>query len=367
MKKVTKRIDALTSEQEAAMHAYRAEMLALGRSTDKADRPRAEAAIVRMYSRLGRPAPLFLWFDGPATGSMARALLNGSKFARDNLGANLGANLWANLGDNLGANLGDNLGANLGDNLRDNLGDNLRDNLGDNLWDNLRDNLGDNLGDNLSWSFWGQHELGWIAHYLWPHQSLRQMHSENDFALLWCWFEIAASAGWWQPFENDVLICERPASLFIDDRGRLHCETGPALLCRDGFPIYAWHGARVPAHWIESRETLDATEVIKSTNVEQRAAGAAIVGWPKMLSVLQSRVIDDSGSDDIGQLIELTLPGLAEPGRFLKAKCPRNGLIVEGVPRTSDIDNLPIETALAAQAWRIGDPQSEYQHPARRT
>ena len=86
-----------------------------------------------------------------------------------------------------------------------------------------------------------------------------------------------------------------------------------------------------------------------------------------MLSVLKSKVIDDSGSDDIGQLIELTLPGLAEPGRFLKARCPRNGIIVEGVPRVSDIDGLPIETALHAQAWRIGDPLSEYQHPPMRT
>ena len=86
-----------------------------------------------------------------------------------------------------------------------------------------------------------------------------------------------------------------------------------------------------------------------------------------MLSVLKAKVIDDSGSPDIGQLIELALPGLDQPGRFLKAECPRNGIICEGVPRISDIDGLPIETALHAQAWRIGDPLSEYQHPLVRT
>ena len=86
-----------------------------------------------------------------------------------------------------------------------------------------------------------------------------------------------------------------------------------------------------------------------------------------MLSVLKAKVIDKNASDDIGELIELRLPGLSEPGRFLKARCPRNGVIVEGVPYTSDIDGLPINTALAAQAWRIGDPQSEYEHPATRT
>jgi hypothetical protein len=152
-----------------------------------------------------------------------------------------------------------------------------------------------------------------------------------------------------------------------DDQNRLHSEVGPALEYRDGFAIHAWHGVPVPAHWIENRKTIDPAEIIKAPNAEQRAAGAAIVGWPRMLAVLKSKTIDRHGNPEIGELIELTLPGLREPGRFLKAVCPRNGLIVEGVPRVSDIDNLPIETAIAAQAWRIGDPQSEFQIPPRRT
>ena len=86
-----------------------------------------------------------------------------------------------------------------------------------------------------------------------------------------------------------------------------------------------------------------------------------------MLEVLQVKVLNDSGNEDIGQLIEITFPGENIKGLFLKAKCPRNGIIVEGVPRVSDIDKKPIKTALAAQAWRIGDPQSEYEHPPVRT
>ena len=167
--------------------------------------------------------------------------------------------------------------------------------------------------------------------------------------------------------EQFCIVSDRPLEYHVDERNRPHCETGPFVRWSDGSGFYAWHGARVPAGWIENRATLDPREVIAAENVEHRAAGAAIIGWPKMLSVLDAKVINDSGSDDIGTLIELTLPGLDEPGRFLKAKCPRNGIIVEGVPRVSDIDNLPIETALAAQAWRIGDPQSDYAHPPRRT
>jgi len=178
---------------------------------------------------------------------------------------------------------------------------------------------------------------------------------------------IGSQCEWWWPYENIVVACERPKFVKWDEQRRLHGETGPAIQYADGYALHAWHGVRVPAHWIDQRDTLDPNEVIRVENVEQRAAGSAICGWPKMLSVLKCKVVDDSGSPDVGQLIELTLPGLREPGRFLKAHCPRNGIIVEGVPRVSDIDNLPIETAIAAQAWRIGDPQSEYAHPPMRT
>ena len=181
------------------------------------------------------------------------------------------------------------------------------------------------------------------------------------------WEQAAIHGGFRVMHEDFCMVSDFPEFIRIDDMNRPHCETGPSHRWRDGWSLYHWHGVSVPAHWIEQRATLDPNEVIKVENVEQRAVGAEIVGWPRMLDVLKARVIHDSGNDDMGQLIELTLPGLREPGRFLKAKCPRNGIIVEGVPYISDIDGLPIDTALAAQAWRVGDAMSEYEHPTRRT
>ena len=175
------------------------------------------------------------------------------------------------------------------------------------------------------------------------------------------------SCGWTWWHENVLAISDRPSALHRDEQGRLHCETGPAIAYRDGWSLYYWHGVSVPAEWIEKRATLDPTIVLKSENVEQRAAGAAIIGWAKMVTKLKRKIIDGDPETDMGALIELTMPGLREPGRFLQAKCPRNGIIVEGVPRISDIDNLPIDTVIAAQAWRVGDPQSEYEHPPLRT
>jgi hypothetical protein len=181
------------------------------------------------------------------------------------------------------------------------------------------------------------------------------------------WEQAAIHGGFRVMHEEFCMVSDFPESLQVDEQGRPHCETGPSHRWRDGWSLYHWHGVRVPAHWIENRDTLDPAEVLKAQNVEQRAAGAAIVGWPKMASKLKRKIIDGDPNTDIGALIELTLPGLREPGRFLQAVCPRNGTIVEGIPRVSDIDGLPIETVIAAQAWRVGDPQSEYEHPPVRT
>jgi hypothetical protein len=181
------------------------------------------------------------------------------------------------------------------------------------------------------------------------------------------WEEAAIHGGFRWMHDEFCMVCDFPEILKTDELNRPHSEVGPSHRWRDGWSIYHWHGVCVPAHWIEDRVNLDPNEVIQVENVEQRAAGCAIVGWPKMLKVLKARVIHDSGSPDIGQLIELDLPGMSAPGRFLKAECPRNGTIVEGVPLVSDIDNLPIDTAIAAQAWRIGISIVEYVHPPRRT
>ena len=176
-------------------------------------------------------------------------------------------------------------------------------------------------------------------------------------------WELCQSAGWALPYEGVCFVSERHEICKLDDGQRIHSETGPAIRYPDGFEIYAWHGVRVPAEWIINRSSIDPSEILKSDNVEQRAAGAAIVGWARMLDVLKAKVVDSDPDPDHGDLIELSLPGLPEPGLFLRAYCKRNGLIVEGVPRTSDIDGKPIKTVRAAQAWSFGKAEADFQYP----
>ena len=211
------KIETLSKAEEDSLSAYRDEFLSAGRSCNPADRKAAEAALTAMYARLGKKAPVVLWWDGPATGSLARTLLTSA-------------------------------------NLRANLRDNLRDNLGDNLW----------------WSFWGQHECYWQAFYAFPHEVLRAMHTDEQWSLLSDWMTLSKSCGWWQPYEGAVFACERPERQDVDEQGRLHHESAAALLCRDGFGVHAWHGVRVPEYVIERPSEITVDKINAENNAEVR-------------------------------------------------------------------------------------------------
>ena len=402
-----KKLEA-TPERAAIIEATYQEWLAFGRSTEPADFDTAETAISALYAHVDRPKPYFVRLSSPLAAELYLNLLTktwpdtvqkGQLWdqlrdqlwgqlrdqlrgqLRDQLWGQLRDQLWGQLGDQLrdqlwgqlrdqlGGQLRDQLWGQLGDQLWGQLGDQLRGQLGGQLWDQLRDQLGDQLwGQRLSYMgtwFAGQWDYYWM--YLDGGRRVGAKYATAADQALSSHCDIAKSCGWWYPFNDFCIVTDRPAVLHVDEQGRFHAEDGPALSYRDGISYHFWHGVAVPPHWIEDKDKLDPTEVLRSENVEQRAAGAAIVGWPKMAEKLNRKIIDGDPSTDIGALVELTMPGLVEPGRFLQALCPRNGIICEGVPRISDIDKLPIETAIAAQAWRDGLPASEYEHPLLRT
>ena len=364
-------INKLTPEQEAMIPAVRDEFLRVGLSTEPADFEAAEAAIKDAYAVAGlAPPKLFIRLASPFEGAIGATILKGTRLG-ENVGDQVRDQVWAQVRDQVG----DQVWAQVRAQVRDQVGDQVwaqvraqvRDQVRDQVWAQVRDQVWAQVRaqvrDQVGAAYWSQHEAGWLSFY----SFFATQVGLEDAKRLEPLTRIAKSCGWLWFFADAAIITDRPRVLRRDESNRLHCENGPAIEYRDRFSIYAWHGTRLPAEWVENRLTIDPAEILKAENVEQRAAGAAMIGWPRMVDKLKRKVIDGDPDSDMGALIELTLPGLREPGRFLQARCPRNGTIVEGVPRISDIDNLPINTVIAAQAWRIGDPQSEYEHPEVRT
>ncbi len=152
------------------------------------------------------------------------------------------------------------------------------------------------------------------------------------------------------------MISDRPMVLTVDENNQPHGENGPFCQWRDGTALYSWHGTRIPAKWVLERKTIDPAEILRCEDVEQRAAGYQCLGWDRF----PHTVIDVDPDPSHGSLIEVAIEGLPEPGRYLKAECPRNGVICEGVPNN-------IKTVLEAQAWRVGLLPKEFNYPPVRT
>ena len=339
MAKITK----LTKEQEARLIEFREEWRQVGLCCEPADFETGDEVIRGFYKRLGKPAPIILHFSSPA---MCELAVNFVFAALKGGGSQLDSQLYSQLDSQLGSQLDSQ----------------LYSQLGSQLGSQLRSQLGKLRSYFLSNRWGAQHWCAWEAFYLFGHE-IGVKYKAEDISLLLEWARLSRSVGWWAPWDGICFVSDRPRHVQFDDERRLHREDGPAVSYSDGWSVYAWHGVRLPGEWVESRHTIDPAEILKAENVEQRAAGAAMVGWPRMMDQLGCKIIDSDPDPDHGDLIEMTLPGLSEPGRFLRAYCKRNGLIVEGVPRVSDIDNTPINTVRAAQAWSFGMAEAGFQYP----
>lgn len=295
----------ITSLPESlSLEAHRQKWLEIGLSTEPADRPTAEAGVRAAYEAAGLPPPaMVVWLESPMAGAVGAAVL-----AR-------------------GAQVGDQVEAQVGDQARAQVGAQVR---------------------AQAWrAVWGQHDAGWLGFYdVMSALGVRGCERLNGIS------DVARSAGWWWPFEGAVVLTERPRTLTRDAQGRLHSQTGPAIVYPDGWGVHVWHGTRVPAEWIERPAEVDATLGLTWPDMEQRRALVEILGWPRVLAGLASRDVDTHPTRTGEVLFEVDLP--AEPAqRFLRVLCGTGRTFVLRVPPETP-------TAQAAQDWIWSLPPGGY-------
>ena len=214
----------------------------------------------------------------------------------------------------------------------------------------------------LHWpAFYAQHDAGWLGF----HQFFADQFglSEKSEGLR----ELGRQAGWVWMYGDLVIVSAKPVFVSMDRQGRLHNERRAAVEYADGTQVYAVNGVRIPSKWVLERTTIDPSEILQCPDVDKRAAGIALVGYAHLKNQLDYKILEGDPNTDIGALIELKIPGLSQPGRFLEAVCPRNGPVFLGVPQISPWDNNAIEDAVGAQAFLARLPRSAYAHPPIRT
>ncbi|MNV60667.1 hypothetical protein D3C71_1531390 [compost metagenome] len=232
----------------------------------------------------------------------------------------------------------------------------VRDQVGARVWAQVWAQVGAQVRAQVSDAFWSQHEAGWLSWLAFFRRVCDLPNTEKIEPLL----RIAQSCGWAWFFDGAAIITDRPNAIHRDEENRLHCETGSALEYRDGFSIYAWHGTRIPAEWINNKASITPKVALTWENIEQRRVAIEIVGWSKILRELDAKVIDADGDPLIGRLVEVNLPDLDRPARFCRVQCGTGREFAIGVPPG-------ITTALAAQAWMQGVNPNEFVRPEIRT
>jgi hypothetical protein len=105
-----------------------------------------------------------------------------------------------------------------------------------------------------------------------------------------------------------ILAVNRPETITVDDHNRLHNNDKPAVRFRDGWSVYAIHGVRVPRRYVETpADKISPLELlIHEDNTQVRMAVISKVGFLRLMSHLQSTVIDIKGRD---QLLEVDVGG----------------------------------------------------------
>jgi hypothetical protein len=358
------KIKKLTDSQIAAMPRYVEEYLRRGLATEPADRLEAERAIADAYRMAHLPPPqAFIWLGSPLAGGIASAILVRDQvwevwaqvedLVRAQVRAQVGAQVWAQVGEvraQVGAQVGE-VWAQVAAQVRAQVGE-VRAQVGA----QVVDQVWAQVGDQTAKAGYGSHDSDWLAFY----RFFRDECGLSIFELLDPLDRLSRAAGWWWPFKHICIVTERPDRLERDEQHRLHCADGPALRYPDGWSIYAWHGTRIPAEWIEDKSALTAKVALSQTNIELRRAAIDIVGWHRILRELDATTIDEHPDPAVGALLEVQLPDLPTRSRFLRVLCGTRREFAIGVPNECN-------SAIEAQAWLTGMPEGQFQLPTTRS
>ncbi|WP_405455721.1 hypothetical protein OG786_02740 [Streptomyces sp. NBC_00101] len=324
---------------------------AVAAATGAADRTAAEDGIRLAYRTAGLTEPArFVWADSPRAAVEAVEQLDGAgKSVREEVRTRpwaherrstydaLGAMGWAARWSATGAQLWDTTSA-LAERIRVGVVAELAGKSGD----------GTAVRLVLLDAVLGQHDAAWLAAF---------EESERLAGLA----QVARNAGWWWPYENAVVVAERPETLHRDEAGRLDRADGPALAYRDGFALHAWRGMPVPAAFLEELDSLTPQRIREEANAELRRVMLEHFGYDRYL---EESAAEPVHRDETGVLWRVPLPGDED---VVMVEVVNSTPEPDGTHRTYWLRVPPsTRTAKDGVAWTFGLGGEEYA-PLRQT
>ncbi|MBZ0188166.1 MAG: hypothetical protein K8F91_18095 [Candidatus Obscuribacterales bacterium] len=173
--------------------------------------------------------------------------------------------------------------------------------------------------------------------------------------LLTDWLLIKQHAFHFFAYEKVVFVSRFPTAVHLDERLRLNCQSGPAIVFEDGFELYFVEGVSVSKEIVDETEKITVQSIEKEDNVEVRRIMIQRYGL--------DRFISDSGAVEVDR----------DDCGILYRKDQKNDeaiMVVEVIDATSIKQGNPrhyflrvppyMKTARAAVAWTFNLREGEY-------
>jgi hypothetical protein len=190
--------------------------------------------------------------------------------------------------------------------------------------------------DILKNACFGNHDASWLSYYDYFINETSVTLDKKIVNLI----EIAKVCGWWYPYENTVVIQQRPSLINFED-GIVQSTTGPAIQFSDGYSVYIIDGIRLDEQIVMRPETLTIRQIKSEQDQDKRSIMIDRFGWPRFLEESNAKCIDKRDN-----YIENTKEALfkSDNDNRLVVTCPTGRVFALGVPSS-------IKTCEDAQSW----------------
>ncbi len=359
-------IEHLTPEQEAALHKYAQEWLAIGLATGETDKAIVEPIIIDLYQVAGLDKPKFVYAASPHAAQIMLNLLNPS-LKNGCLEKNVifeDTVYTGYVGVGIRGRVLDGSKESFRDSLKANVEKSLHRKIYGTIWDvvnnavsgvaelvmgQLLDSLMDRGFTHYETSFWGNHDVTMLACELfYPEYITSDVYKPDELHRLNQWGQLARHCGWWYAFSDVCVVCDRPKTIHLDQQRRLHNLNGMAVEYSDGWEVYAINGVRVPADVVTHPELITVERILEEDNLEISRIMAEIYGEDRLME--HAKLIDDSDDPQTGSLWRFDFDNNDEP--IVKLKLQNSTQNSDGSYKTYWVRVPPhFESAKAARAW----------------
>lgn len=311
-----KKIEKLTPEQEALITVYAEKWRNIVFSTEPIDRPKAKESIKKAYALHGRKEPEVLFFDSTYAAHQKWEELIGSLSGKllEKISNKVGKHLEYHLTYKLIFLVVDEVTSQIIWELHRKIINRLDSLIKRELHNNLT-----NLGHCIIPEDWAS-EGSYVDFFL----SVLKLNCsyKNEWLLFQ---EINKNCGIIFPFEEMVMVCDRPRILSFDNQHRLHAEGAPAIQFADGYSLYAYHGVTLPEKYGHIHPNQwQPSWLLEEENAELRRVLIQAIGYERIASELGATELDSFREYS---LLKINTDVDIEPIYMLKMTCPSTGYI----------------------------------------